>query len=193
MAAYAERRQTFTPASERELLRRAQLGDKQAFADLLGQYRGYIVGVARKCGVPAGDCEDLAQRVLIKVWTSIAGFKRDSMLKTWLYVITRRCSLDILREQGRDQQLQANWHQLAGNTSSDPLQIVLDRLDANAAAAALDVNPLLKIIVTMLDDGVDVKEIAEKVHLSMSSVYRLITQARSIAQAAIAEGQEKTS
>lgn len=47
------------------------------------------------------DAEDVTQEVFVKAWESIAGFKGESKLSTWLYRITVTKSLDFLRSKKR--------------------------------------------------------------------------------------------
>ena len=82
------------------LLRRAQGGDMDAFAELFEPLRPMVHAVASRL-VGDGEAEDVVMETFLKAWQSIPRFGRRSSLKTWLYRITHNCAVDLLRARAR--------------------------------------------------------------------------------------------
>ena len=80
-----------------ELLRLAQAGQDEAFAELVTPHcRELHVHCYRILGSVA-DADDAVQETLLSAWQSLQGFEERSSLRTWLYrIATSRC-LNMLR------------------------------------------------------------------------------------------------
>ena len=84
-----------------ELLARAQAGDGDAFAQLIGPYRRELQVYCYRFLGSVADAEDALQDTLLAAWQGLAGFEGRASLRTWLYrVATSRC-LDALRSARR--------------------------------------------------------------------------------------------
>lgn len=84
------------------LLRRAQSGDVDAFAELFEAFRPTVYAVACRL-VGETDAGDVVMETYLKAWRSIPGFNGNSSLKTWLFRIAHNCALDGLRARKRHQ------------------------------------------------------------------------------------------
>lgn len=86
---------------EREihLVTQAQHGDRQAFAELVYNYREGVINVAyRMCGDP-GLAEDIAQDTFIRAWQNLPKYQPKAPFKSWVYRIATNATLDVLRSQ----------------------------------------------------------------------------------------------
>jgi RNA polymerase sigma-70 factor (TIGR02960 family) len=84
-----------------DLLTRAQSGDGDAFAQLVGPYRRELQVYCYRLLGSAQDAEDALQDTLLSAWQGLAGFEGRASLRTWLYkVATSRC-WDALRSARR--------------------------------------------------------------------------------------------
>ena len=93
---------------ETELVEKAALGDRQAFAALVESRYDFIHAVAwRWCG-DRQDAEDVAQEVCIRLAAAIRGFKGASRFGTWLYTVTLNAARDQMRKRRR-----AEWRDAA--------------------------------------------------------------------------------
>lgn len=84
-----------------ELLHRARAGDRDAFAELVGPYRGELHLLCYRMLGSFQDAEDTLQEVLLAAWLGLAGFEGRSSLRTWLHRITTNRCLNTLRSAGR--------------------------------------------------------------------------------------------
>ncbi|MBF0588333.1 MAG: RNA polymerase sigma factor [Magnetococcales bacterium] len=79
------------------LVKRAQLGDRDAFAALLEQNYDRIYRFAyRWCG-HAQDAEEITQEVCIKLGRVMGSFRGESAFSSWLYRITLNVAKDYMR------------------------------------------------------------------------------------------------
>ena len=85
--------------SERELVALTLSGDGEAFAVICRRYEQMLFRTARRVTENASDAEDVVQEALLKAYKSIAGFRFDSSLSTWLTRIVINCGLMELRRR----------------------------------------------------------------------------------------------
>jgi len=84
---------------DRELVRRAQDGDKDAFEVLVTKHQGRVFAVAGGILRNREDVEDIAQQVFLKAYFSLKRFDQRSAFSTWLYKITVNECWDLLRKK----------------------------------------------------------------------------------------------
>ncbi len=92
-SAWSERSQELA-----QLLARAGLGDRRAFAELYDKTSGYLFGVVLRIQRDRAVAEELLQEIYIALWRSAAGFDAArSQPLTWLTHIARNRAIDSLR------------------------------------------------------------------------------------------------
>jgi RNA polymerase sigma-70 factor, ECF subfamily len=84
---------------DRELVRRAQHGEKEAFEVLVERHQGRVFAVAGGILKNCEDVEDIAQQVFLKAYFSLKRFDQRSAFSTWLYKITVNECWDLLRKK----------------------------------------------------------------------------------------------
>lgn len=84
---------------DRELVRRAQKDDKQAFETLVERHQSRVFAVAGGILRNREDVEDIAQQVFLKAYFSIKRFDQRAAFSTWLYKITVNECWDLLRKR----------------------------------------------------------------------------------------------
>lgn len=87
--------------TDRELLRQSRLGDRQAFAELVGRHQRKVMTVALGMVRNHDDALEITQDAFVKAYENIANFKGDSSFYTWLYRIVVNCAIDLRRRQRR--------------------------------------------------------------------------------------------
>jgi RNA polymerase sigma-70 factor (ECF subfamily) len=83
-----------------ELVRRAQAGDMEAFAEAFESLRPALYAVAARLVGPS-DVDDVVMDTFLKAWQALPRFRGGCSLKTWLYRIAYNCGIDILRRRDR--------------------------------------------------------------------------------------------
>ena len=86
-------------AEDRELVRRAQADDKEAFEELVHRHQHRVFAVAGGILRRREDAEDIAQQVFVKAYFSLKRFDQRAAFSTWLYKITVNECWDLLRKK----------------------------------------------------------------------------------------------
>lgn len=126
-----------------ELTERAREGEREALGSLAGAVRPLVCRWALVMTGDADDAEDVAQRVMMKMMTSIGGFDGRSKVTSWLYRITRNASLDYQRKQRRDRRLAERVERL-GQAAMPRLADPLDDVEMKRTMS------LIRVLLTEL-------------------------------------------
>lgn len=84
---------------DRELVRRAQAEDKEAFEELVRRHKHRVFAVAGGILRKPEDVEDIAQQVFVKAYFSLKRFDQRAAFSTWLYKITVNECWDLFRKK----------------------------------------------------------------------------------------------
>jgi RNA polymerase sigma-70 factor (ECF subfamily) len=86
---------------ERDLISRAQAGDRAAFAVLVREHQDEVYTLARRLVGDPHLAADVAQEALIRAWRSLPKFRGDAKFSTWIYRITVNTSWTHKARAGR--------------------------------------------------------------------------------------------
>lgn len=162
--------------ADRWLVGKARAGDRGAYEELVRRHRDRIYRIAlRMLGSPA-DADDVAQDVVIQLWTALSGVTGASAFTTWLYrVVVNRC-LNHRRHQRPHQELAAADHPpVAG-----PERRVLagEELQAGLAAiSALPEDQRVPLVLVQLE-GLSYREAAAITKTTEATVRGRLARAR---------------
>lgn len=163
---------------------RARRGDSAAFQKITLLYSGLVYHWCRTAGLSPEDSEDVGQRVFLSISRSIGGFQREKSgdsFRGWLRVVVRSRIVDHFREQ-------ANRELAIGGTSFlEHVASIPDVEEVFADDSLKETNILYERAVQLLHgefseqdnkafqllvvDGLTPKEVAERVGVSINSVY----------------------
>lgn len=87
---------------ERQLVTRAQAGDRRAFDLLALKYQGQLLNVAYRYCHNVADAEDIAQAALLRAYQGIRSFRAECAFYTWLHRIAINSSKNALARRARD-------------------------------------------------------------------------------------------
>src|SRR5260370_28040037 len=74
-------------AVDRQLVRRCQAGEEDAFRELMQRYRPRAVYLAAQILGDPHDAEDVVQEAFLRVFRSIRKFRAEASFYSWLYRI----------------------------------------------------------------------------------------------------------
>jgi RNA polymerase sigma-70 factor (ECF subfamily) len=171
--------------ADRDLVKAAAAGDRDAFDDLVRRYQGQIVNLARAMTASDADVDDMAQEVFVRVWRSLAGFRGESAFRTWLYGI----ALNVIRtHRGRRSKLRALFWTAPAGSDEDPVQQARDEdpgveqkvilRDAIDRALKLLPDELRDALVLRDVQGLEYREISETLGVPIGTVESRIFRAR---------------
>lgn len=127
-------------SSIEELVARARGGDEAAFARLYARYHDPVFRYLLARIGNRADAEDMTSEVFVEVVRRLRAFRGDAAGFTgWVFTIARHDVYDRARRQRRSLVTPMSDPPLPGTaaTATDPSDLVADRLDGAAVAAAL--------------------------------------------------------
>src|SRR5689334_2279954 len=86
---------------DRELVARAQRGDKRAFELLVEKYQRKLGRLLSRFIRDPSEVEDVTQEAFIKAYRALPAFRGDSAFYTWLYRIGINTAKNYLMALGR--------------------------------------------------------------------------------------------
>jgi len=86
---------------DRQLVARAQRGDKQAFSLLVEKYQRKLARLLSRFIRDPAEVEDVTQEAFIKAYRALPAFRGDSAFYTWLYRIGINTAKNYLMAMGR--------------------------------------------------------------------------------------------
>ncbi len=167
-------------ARDDRLVDRLRAGDAQAFEALVIAYQHRIFGVAHRMLGNAAEAEEIAQEVFIRVHRSIAQFRGDARLSTWLYAITSRLCLNRLASADRRLRRDDADALDRAPAEGDAAALVERSEVATALREAIAGLPEERRIVVVLRDleGLSYEEISEALDLEPGTVRSRLHRAR---------------
>ena len=84
-------------SEDRELVRLAQAGNREALEQLITRHQAWIYNIALRMVYLPEDAEDATQEILIKVITKLSTFEGRSRFSTWLYRLVVNHILNLKR------------------------------------------------------------------------------------------------
>lgn len=104
------------PEWERQLAREAAAGDSSAFAALFEAHRHEVYKIARAVTGDAELAKDAVQETFLKVYEGLSRWRGASSLRTWIFRIAVRASIDQRRRSARH----TRGHEPVDQVSHDP-------------------------------------------------------------------------
>jgi RNA polymerase sigma-70 factor (ECF subfamily) len=168
---------------EKELIRRSQSGDGEAFGVLVERYKGKVFSLVYGFSRDRMAADDLAQEVFIKAFYSLPRFKAESGFGTWLYRIAVNHAKDFLRKNRRRQQevsLQDAGEPALAAPQAGPEESRVEEGHRNLVREALSRLPeKYRVILTLRDiDGLSYEDIGGILKLTPGTVDSRLHRAR---------------
>ena len=182
-----------------ELVRKAQAGDRTAFACLVEPHMRRTYHVALKITRNREDAEDASQQTLLKAFAKIKQFQGNAQFSTWLTRIAMNEALMLIRKR-RSEDSHLTYENdtaegpavtetvcIAETAHPDALYAVKEHHDA-LRSAIQGLRGTLRVVVWML--GIEEhrsKDAAKMLNLSQSAVKLRFSRARRELRACLAE------
>src|SRR5216684_1992751 len=182
--------------NDRELVRRAQREDKEAFEELVRRHQHRVFAVAGGILRRREDVEDIAQQVFLKAYFALKRFDQRAAFSTWLYKITVNECWDLLRKKkvrpliyesdlSEEQARQFDGSEKHRNLGPDTSETLEMRQHVDRLLAGIDERDRMMLILKEVE-GFAVEEIAQMLDLNANTVKvrlfrarrRIVSQAR---------------
>ena len=151
-------------SADATMVARLKAGDLQAFETIVRRYSGHLLATARRLLGNDYDAQDAVQETFISAFNSIASFRGDARLSTWLHRIVVNAALVQLRHRRR-------WSEV-------PIHDLLPRFEADGCWA--EGNELSSRAVEHLTDARDTRKAVRRCIALLPAIYRTVLVLRDI-------------
>lgn len=180
-------------AFDKTLIQRCNDGDSSAFVEIMRRYQGKIFGLTLNLLHNSADAEEVTQDTFIRAHRSLARFRGDCSLSTWLYRIAlnlsrnrywyffrrhRQDSVSLERELNADSN--ATFADLIAAEGNDPVQATVASEFGEIIAACMEkLDRKHREILTMRNIlNLPYEEIARTLGINVGTVKSRIARAR---------------
>jgi RNA polymerase sigma-70 factor (ECF subfamily) len=172
---------SYSEADDDELVSASLGGDKQAFSEIVGRYRKMVARTVKGMLGDSVFAEDVGQEVFIKLFYSLADFRGEAKLSTYIQKIAVNLTLNEIKRRKRF----FSMFSQKGNNEMHEIEVAdLDTEERREASeivhkALQEMEPKLRIIVTMrMLQGYSTKETAEMLDLPLGTVLSRLSRAQ---------------
>ena len=160
------------------LVRRAQEGYLDAYAELVDRYAGLAYRVALRVVGNHHDAEDVAQEALVGAWQQLPNFRAQSTFSTWLYRIVTHRALNRMQRQHLSSSLDVIGD--VADACADPAMRLERDLMKDAVTNAIQALPPAQRITVVLHhlEGLSYAEVAAITDSSVAAVRSHLFRAR---------------
>jgi RNA polymerase sigma-70 factor, ECF subfamily len=181
--------QTGVSEEDARILRGLRAGIDDAYEELIERYQQAVYAMVYRLLGNSTDASDVVQDVFLKVFRSVASFREQISLRTWIYRIavneahnhrrwfTRHCRHEVSIEHERDDQLGV---ECTADPGRSPFEQALNNENRTLIEQALGrINPVFRTAVVLRDiENLSYEEIAEILQLSLGTVKSRILRGR---------------
>ena len=187
-AALARAGKAVGATDDRELVRRAQREDQEAYEELVRRHQHRVFAVAGGILRRREDVEDIAQQVFVKAYFSLKRFDQRAAFSTWLYKITVNECWDLLRKKkvrplvyeadlSEEQARQISTSEEKANPGLDVRDRMIARERVERLLEGLEERDRLMLILKEVE-GFSIEEIAKVLDLNGNTVKVRLFRAR---------------
>ncbi|MDA9737171.1 sigma-70 family RNA polymerase sigma factor [Acidimicrobiaceae bacterium] len=159
--------------SNSELVKKSQLGDKNAFEELVKRHQELVFSLSFKLTGNRELANDVAQEAFIRAWKAIGKFRGDSTFGTWIYRITVNTAWTLRKKAKKHYSLNIEDTQepVVVDEKKDPELVAINSDLSLVLRKALNQIPLEQRIIVELKniEGRSHKEIADYLDISVTA------------------------
>lgn len=160
------------------LVRRAQEGYLDAYAELVDRYSGLAYRVALRVVGNHHDAEDVAQEALVGAWQQLPNFRAQSTFSTWLYRIVTHRALNRVQRQHPNSSLDV-FGDVADACAGPAMRLERDLMKDAVTDAIQALPPAQRITVVLHHmEGLSYAEVAAVTDSSVAAVRSHLFRAR---------------
>ncbi|HLJ53749.1 MAG TPA: RNA polymerase sigma factor [Chthonomonadaceae bacterium] len=162
------REQAMAETTDAQLIARCRAGDVEAFGRIYERHEGTLYRHALYLLGQREDADDVKQETFLRAYRTMATFRNDYNIRTWLFKICTNLCTDVLRRRQRRPQValesEGAAHYLADEArANDPVRLAERTHTVSAVLGILQSMPLpqRQAITLYLLEGFDYTQIAE--------------------------------
>ena len=166
-----------TEQRDRDLVRRIERGDEEAFRNLFRRYAPTAMSLARRVARQPFIAEEIVQEAFLAVWRNPAGYDQGrGSVKSWLMGMVHHRAVDAVRREESQRRRAEDAQATDVVVIEDPAESVVQELgvpeERRAVRAALDELPAeqRQVIELMYFGGMSQSRISERLGLPLGTV-----------------------
>jgi RNA polymerase sigma-70 factor (ECF subfamily) len=166
-----------TEARDRDLVRRIEGGDEEAFRGLFRRYAPSAISLARRVARQPFLAEEIVQEAFLAVWRNPAGYDQGrGSVKSWLMGMVHHRAVDAVRREETQRRRAEDLQASDVVVVEDPAEVVVEELgvpeERKAVRAALEElpGPQRQVIELMYFGGMSQSSISERLGLPLGTV-----------------------
>lgn len=163
-----------------DLLDRFRAGDGTAFDEIVTRHERRVFAIAIRICRHHEDARDVTQDVFVTALRTLAGFRGDAQLSTWLHRVAVNASLDLVRRRQRREGPSVEEMEDHPTEDSGPESAAIGSVRAQEVHRALGRIPPDQRAVIVLHDlqGLDYAEVADALEVPVGTVKSRLHRAR---------------
>lgn len=174
-------------AVQRELIRRAQHGNTDAFGQLVMQYQQAVYNIAYRLTGNRQEAEDVAQESFVKTYQALDRFDAQRPFAPWLYRIATNTALNWIKRRRPESELDEEFS-AHGTTPNPEAQAITAETTDRLRAAVADLPPNYRAVIELRHfQGLSYREMSEVLDAPLSDVKSWLFRARRRLRRALAE------
>lgn len=170
------------PDTESQWVARAQGGDREAFDRLVEMHLAQVWRVVWRIVRDEADAEDVVQEVFLSAWRSLASFRGDAKLSTWLHRIAVTRALNhVTRAEQKLRQASHSMEDPEGRSDApSPLRVLEGRELARRLRECLEKIPAgwRAVLALREGEGLAYDEISRALDIALGTVRSRLARAR---------------
>jgi len=161
----------YNKLSDQDLIAKLQSGDELAFGSIYEKFYAALCFFSLRLISDKSAAEDIVQEIMCKLWQKHADFNNKESIKAFLYISTRNACLNYLVKERRKEKHHLQLSQLPLDESEINEVIYAEAL--REIVVELDYLPVqcAKVLKMMYHEGLKPQEIADKLQITVSTVY----------------------
>jgi RNA polymerase sigma-70 factor (ECF subfamily) len=168
-----------TETVERELVLRAQGGDRSAFNDLVTLHASGVIKVIYRMCSDTQLAEDAAQETFLRAWSHLNTFRPEMSLRNWLYRIGLNVATDMLRKENHIDPADLEDFHLPDPQLGPEGAYLQDERIALVQAAVASLPEASRVVLVLKEYGeLSYREIAESLYIPLGTVMSRLNYAR---------------
>ena len=179
--------------TDEAIARRVQEGDREIFGVLVERYEQKMLRYGRKFLADREDIRDLVQEVFTKAYINIQSFDTERAFSAWIYRIAHNAFINYMRKKSTLGVFTLDFnldvlipHPVSGETADREAGVRDMRRMLDEAMDKLDAKYREPLVLHYFEE-MDYREIAEIMHLPVSTVGVRLKRGKALLQRIISE------
>lgn len=181
--------------AQRDIIARAQRGERAAVTELFGEHLGTVHRFAMRMCRDEDRARDIAQESLLTALKSLESYRGEASFSTWLFTITRSHCGRLRRRAERERVSDDGEVVTESTKSNDPLpdaQASHGEVSAVLESALARLEPSEREVVLLRDiEGMSTKNAAEALEISVAALKSRLHRARANLREAVRKALER--